>query len=183
MPNSLYKANYCEENIWQLANRLTNPCQIIFISNEHRHVALWRQKGAPVGKVLVWDYHVVLFEKKDNTTICHDFDSRFAANSSATNYLEATFPSSMVVNEYFKPSFKVISKAEYIRYFSSDRSHMFEGGHWLSLPPEWPCIGRGNNLQQFVDIGDPQFGFVLSLTELLERLRSGQTLDEASKNG
>ena len=65
-----YQPFYCEENIWQLAQRadlFAGPCEVVVIvgprsasgRNEPR-VACWFQRAAAEGEPVLWDYHVVL---------------------------------------------------------------------------------------------------------------------------
>ncbi|TDL27583.1 hypothetical protein BD410DRAFT_713906 [Rickenella mellea] len=64
-----YTANYCEENIYLLAQSFSNEnavreqwdIYVVFISNETKTVALWRHKYDD--SVVVWDYHVILILK------------------------------------------------------------------------------------------------------------------------
>jgi len=172
-----YTANYCEENIWHLAQSLKAHCRVVFISNSDRQIAMWHQKGATSNQPLVWDYHVVLFEHSGPTILCHDFDSRLGRPIRAEDYLLASFPHQESVNPVYHPRFKLIDKADYLAHFASDRSHMQKDGEWLSEPPAWPCIGGGsaNTLQQFIDSDDERFGRNYSLEQLLKEL-SGSLL-------
>ena len=170
----LYCANFCEENIWQLARKIDNPCQVVFISNPNRQVALWQQQSAPVGQPVVWDYHVILLEQRYTKVLCHDFDSRLAYALPAVNYLAESFPRGDKVKPHYQPRFKLIDKDRYLRGFASSRQHMRRGHQWLSPPPHWACIGvsatQPDNLQQFIDSNDTQWGSCYSLPALLTKL-------------
>lgn len=172
---SNYCANYCEENIWQLAKQIDNPCLIIFISNPDRQVALWQQQAAPPGQPLVWDYHVTLFEQRDTQILCHDLDSRLNSPLPAIDYLTATFPQLKNLPPQYQPHFKLIEKHRYLSGFASNRQHMRDNQQWLSPPPNWPCIGisptQPDNLQQFIDSNDERWGECYLLAGLLGELR------------
>lgn len=87
-----YTANYCEENIYLLAQELTTDPDapdafVVFISNPSRSVLLLNQKAAqsPQGYV-VWDYHVILVtvgrrpeETGDLEVLVWDFDTRLGS--------------------------------------------------------------------------------------------------------
>ena len=169
-----YCANFCEENIWQLAQHIDNPCRVVFISNPNRQVAFWQQQSAPLGEPLIWDYHVVLFEQRSSQVLCHDFDSRLSSGLAAVDYLSASFPQADNVMPQYQPIFKLIDKDRYLNGFASSRQHMRRDQQWLSPPPSWPCIGfsanRSDNLQQFIDSNDKQWGECYSLTALLATL-------------
>lgn len=179
--SSRYCANFCEENIWQLAQQIDQPCQVVFISNPDRQVAFWQQQAAPLGEPLVWDYHVVLFEQRSGQTLCHDFDSRLISPLSAVDYLTASFPEPHRVMPLYQPRFKLIEKERYLSGFASSRQHMRRDRQWLSPPPNWPCIGISNNqadnLQQLIDCDDKRWGACYSLPALLKKLRGRATPD------
>jgi hypothetical protein len=166
-----YCANFCEENVWHLADQ----CQkrgikswVVFISNSLRQVAIWQQRSAPVAQPLVWDYHVVLLKQSDPVLLCHDMDSRLAANLPLEDYLRAAFPLADELADDFQPRFKVIDSDDYLSQFSSDRRHMNKEDQWLSPPPAWPCIGEGHNLEAFIDTADSRYGKLYDLTQLLD---------------
>ena len=70
----------------------------------------------------------------------------------------------------------------YLKYFSSDRSHMYnkDTGEWNAPPPEYACIQSGpSNLRHYVTMSDSReglvkgntkdvFGVVMTLAELNE---------------
>jgi len=116
--NSIYTSCYCEENIYLLGQALhTDPtftgssprweAYAMFISNEHKSVALWCQKAAQED-VIVWDYHVVLVLKSstlprtgsndastpepNSMSWVYDFDTRLPIPCSVHDYMMKTFP-------------------------------------------------------------------------------------------
>ena len=177
-----YCANFCEENIWQLAKQTDNPCHIVFISNPCRQVAFWQQQSAPPDQPLIWDYHVILLERRNQQILCYDLDSRLASPLLAIDYLIASFPDPKSINRQYQPHFKVISKQCYLQNFASNRQHMRQNQQWLSPPPAWPCIGinqnQPDNLQQFIDSNNSQWGERYSLLALLTELSKATPFTE-----
>src|SRR5262245_31338166 len=117
--------------------------QVVFISNRDRACAMWKQRA---GDPIVWDYHVVLHCQ----WLIYDYDSRLGSPVPLHRWIEGTFP--IQVPPFFAPMFRVIDAARFLEVFASDRSHMRSEEGWQRLPPEWPTIGSGMNLMQFVDM-------------------------------
>lgn len=175
-PDALYTSCYCEENIYLLAQTFRNQLQheeevfpwdiyVVFISNDNKTVALWRQKARK--EIVVWDYHVILVLRprlatcsSDNedcpvNTAKHeawiyDFDTRLAVPSSAGSYMADTFPylfqTEFELNDQHESLFRVIEANVFLDHFASDRSHMIlrkdvEGRIiYSSPPPTYPPI-------------------------------------------
>ena len=79
-----------------------------------------------------------------------------------------------------KPMFRVLSAADYVEHFLSDRRHMKTAYSWNAPPPNWPLISQtSSNLERFTDMEDQEFGQVLSATELID-LKSGKQLEDAA---
>jgi protein N-terminal glutamine amidohydrolase len=173
-----YTPFYCEENIWQLAQERVNG-SAVFISNATRQVACFSQKRAhQPDEPMVWDYHVVWLEEGASgatataTATVWDFDSTLGLVTPAQVYLAETF---RPVRAAFAPMFRLVAKADFVRDFASDRSHMkCADGSYQAAPPPWPCIGESEkppNLAEFLrmDVSADAPGDVLSLDALLAR--------------
>ncbi len=156
-----YQPFWCEENVWHLVGRDdlgAGPRSVVFVSNANRQVALWQQKASrePDGLV-VWDYHVVLRVG----AMLWDLDTQLPCPVAAARWIEETF---RPVDEPYAPRFRVVSAADYLRTFASDRSHMRdEHGRWRAPPPPWPTIGEGHTLPRFIDMTDRFVGEVMDL--------------------
>ena len=164
-----YQPFYCEENIFQLARgpRVTAPAGALFITNRARAVAMTGQRGGArgqAGDVLVWDYHVVLLTTGGRPEVW-DPNSTYGAPVLASGYLNMSFPQG--VPQEYRPRFRFVPRAQFLRDFRSDRRHMktIDGG-WLKPPPSWPVAGPGHTLERFLDLDDPWGGQVMSMQEL-----------------
>lgn len=78
-----YTAQYCEENIYLLAKSLHSEGRddrqsyAVFISNPHRHIALFNQRASQAPHLpVIWDYHVVLLSAED----CQMLDGDLTVN-------------------------------------------------------------------------------------------------------
>jgi hypothetical protein len=175
-PPHLYHPFYCEENIYLLCRDLsgtggevsaggdagddrgTEDGEVIIITNPARTCAMARQKAAPPGDMIIWDYHVILH--RDG--FIYDFDSRLGFRSPAREYIGLSFPPA--TPPALRPLFRLITARTWLKEFSSDRRHMRgPGGEWLKLPPPWPPLrgpgARGpHELARILDCGDETFG-------------------------
>ena len=81
-------------------------------------------------------------------------------------YFEASFPPTTRDR-----LFNVVPGAEYIKSFSSDRSHMLDNqGNYISPPPEWEPIWNGeDSLQLLINMHGP---YVLTEREFVEFITS-----------
>ena len=101
-----YKACYCEENIYKLAesrlDRDTNRGYVVFISNESKQIPIWSQKKGicneyGVRDCVVWDYHVVYMcyhinqDSSSEELYIYDFDTVLPFPCSASNYCQNSF--------------------------------------------------------------------------------------------
>ena len=150
-----YQPFYCEENVWHLAAEMRGRgARVVFISNENRVCALWKQR---VGDPVVWDYHVVLW----CDGMIYDRDSRLPCPVALEDWIAGTFP--IPLPEHFAPLFRVVDADRFLDVFASDRSHMRTEKGWQKPPPPWPPIGAGMNLMQFVDMRGEYEGVVVDL--------------------
>ncbi len=93
----------------------------MFISNPGKSVLLCKQKaGKGARKFVVWDYHVIaLFKDENNDFYVWDFDSTMESPIRASEYLQQTFPSDIVLRKEFIPKFRIIQGQNFLDYFSS----------------------------------------------------------------
>ncbi len=154
MTQAPYQPFYCEENAWQLAQRIERGW-VWLITNRARTVAMLHQRaGDPV---VVWDYHVVVV---DDDRVVHDPDTTLAPGVRAAAYLDACFPVGVFAPAY-APAFRVFDIATYRAQFCSDRSHMLDDeGAYRAPPPPWLPIRpeRGNCLSRWLDLDEPTPG-------------------------
>lgn len=141
MVNSFdYTACYCEENIWRLCTRSQaggRAQKVVWISSLSGVCPLWHQRASTTADQPVWwDYHVILLVLSDRWRVW-DLDTRLALPEAAGDYLLSTFHNTGQI----EPLFRVMDADYYLRFFSSDRSHMKdEHAEWLASPPEWDLI-------------------------------------------
>ena len=169
---------YCEENIWQLCGdpRAAGEEQrVALVSNPQRQVALWFQRAADeVGLPVIWDYHVVLFVLRGGRWWASDLDCVLGAPLAAERWLQATFAGTAELPASFAPRFRWIAADTYRERLATDRRHMrADDGGWLALPPDWPTIGVGSNLMDWVDLERTGPGEVLDLATLRQRIDIG----------
>jgi protein N-terminal glutamine amidohydrolase len=157
-----YTPHFCEENIWKLAQALiTQGCdpetlQVLFLSNRKRQVALAWQKMSPPGRLLVWDYHVILQAVMNEELYVFDFETRLGFPCQAEWYFRKTLPEVLVLLRDLRPSVRIIPAATYLEQFCSDRSHMLgevEPEDFPSWPPICPAEkGRRIMLAEYRDM-------------------------------
>ncbi len=165
-----YAPYYCEENIWHLCQENDfRPFdrKVVLISNARRQCALWNQRARMgLGEPVLWDYHVVMFFYRDGWQV-FDLDTLLDVPTPAAKYIECTF-GDPPAPEGFRPMFRVIDADDFVRVFSSDRSHMLTAdGRWQVEPPRWPaivCKGR-SNLMDLIDMQNQSLGTVMDLPQ------------------
>lgn len=140
-----YTPRFCEENIWKLAQGLISQAidpdalQVVYLSNRKKEVALAWQKLAPPGRLLVWDYHVVLLAAINDELYVFDFESRLGFPCQAEWYFSKTLPEALVLLRDFWPAVRMIPASSYLERFCSDRSHMIDEVEPEEFP-SWPLI-------------------------------------------
>jgi hypothetical protein len=166
-----YQPFYCEENAYLRVAGDARPggdCAL-FVTNARRQVAVFEQRLAPPGEPVLWDYHVVAVSRATHTVV--DPDSRLEVPCELERYLAAAFPPLPPRLAAYAPRFRLVSAAELVATFASDRRHMrVEGGAYREPPPPWPPIGEGHTLDRYLDLADPIAGEVLSLDGLRRAL-------------
>ena len=144
-----YTAFFCEENIWQLVNSITPELlgnfTVLFLTNESKSIALMNQKAAKGQTHIIWDYHVILHDLKQE--VIFDYDSTLCMPSPLEEYFEKTFGRQDDYLSNFRTAILAISATQYLEEFSSDRKHMIDmEGQQVSPFPEWPKIDQEGSL-------------------------------------
>jgi hypothetical protein len=151
-----YASQYCEENVWHLCQELRFQGlekYVLIISNPLRACAFWQQRTTNVPQLQVWDYHVVLLVC-DSAWFVWDLDSLLSLPVPMRLYLDETFSHRRLELTLYAPRFRIIEASEYVKRFSSDRSHMRnKNGDWLAPQPAWsPILKEGVcSLPQLID--------------------------------
>jgi len=163
-----YAPYYCEENVWHLCQEKEfRPYDrnVVIISNENHSCALWHQRaGIAPGEPIFWDYHVVLLYKNNGWKV-YDLDTDLPTPTPFADYLMETFKEGAVPEQY-RSMFRVIDADEFVKVFSSDRSHMLSAdGRWKVEPPSWPAIVRNgeSNLMELIDMRNKSIGQLMDL--------------------
>ena len=128
---------------------------VVFISNEQRCVPFFRQRAKPEtfpSEYVCWDYHVIVLRtttKEDHDGCCTlseilDIDTWLKpCPCPIDEYINGSFPyannnnNDCNNNPQYLPCFRVIPAEEYLKYFYSDRHHMYKDGEWLAPPPTY----------------------------------------------
>lgn len=140
-----YTAYFCEENIWWLASSLVgrgvDPSQlsVLLFSNPDQHVLMAKQRAAPAGELLAWDYHVVLEVRADTGREILDFDTRLGFSTPWASYFRHSFLPQEQIPELYRAWVRPIAAGDYLRHFYSDRSHMI-GKLGVQAFPDYPII-------------------------------------------
>lgn len=157
---------FCEENVWHLlqAVDVPRPAAALFVTNRVRAVAMWGQRQGPPDPV-VWDYHVVVLCPAAGLVI--DLDDRRRAAWWVGDWLANTFRPG---EAHAAPWFRRVADGDFLRTFSTDRSHMADAaGRPLRPLPPWPPPFQpalGMTLQRFLDLDDPIAGEIIDAASL-----------------
>lgn len=166
-----YQPFYCEENIWHLCQHpdYLNG-HVVFIASYGDYLPMLCQQGCDnPGELIFWDYHVVLL----NHGNIYDFNTTLPFASKAADYFSQSFIDENMMSPLQVPMFRVIPTNEFVATFKSDRSHMKTTDGWSAEPPDWPLICETtSNLDRFADMGDLEFGQVLTASDLLDVIAS-----------
>lgn len=162
-----YAPYFCEENVWHLAQeRAGQPGErlAVFVLGAEPlrpAVAVWGQRAAAGAPFVIWDYHVVLFERPGPQAGWQvwDQDSTLGIPIDASRWLDGSFAQPL---PGLAPRFRVLGADDFLRAFSSDRRHMLAAdGTELHPFPPWPPIldAEGRHLlPRFIDASDPFLG-------------------------
>jgi len=153
-----YQPYYCEENIWWLCAEPppgASIAQVIFVGSASGACPIAEQRAGGADGLVWWDYHCIGL---DHERRVWDLDSRLPLPVAARTWLDRSFPRAAELPTQRRPGFRVVSSADYLQGFRSDRRHMRSSdGGWLHPPPPWPCIGVDrsapvSNLAAFCDL-------------------------------
>lgn len=142
---------------------------VIFISNLVQKTPIWMQKmSTNVLRPVFWDYHVIFCLKESSTEsaeslegnntssnlVIFDFDTTLPFPISLHTYIRNSIKPHLVLSQDIEQRFHVITEADFIAYFSSDRSHMINSKVEF---PFWPVIkgtksGLDMNLSSYTDM-------------------------------
>lgn len=141
----------------------------VFITNPLQTTYIRYQKSGKPNKhgLVIWDYHVIfLIKLQDNAVFVYDLDSSLDFPCEFNEYFHKALGFQMKdkPNTYFR----VCESGLFLKEFSSDRSHMIRNGEYLMRPPDWGCIGKGNNFPRYLDLEDVTFGKVMNEREFYE---------------
>lgn len=168
-----YQPFYCEENAWWLcAEPALGPGErlVVFLLSRAGRCPLLHQRAAPPGRLIAWDYHVVVV---DGQCRVWDLDSRLPLPCPGPDWLDRTFALAGQLPAIYAPRLRLIPASEYRSGFASDRSHMRDRrGRLQHPPPPWPPIGEGMTLGTYLDPEAPRPGQLLDFSEARHRLRA-----------
>lgn len=172
----LYKAFYCEENIWQLAREPRFAgAEVSVITNPEGTALLWSQRaGSPPDGAVVWDYHVILVAPREGGGHeVWDLDTVLGCPVDFERYFAMTFGDPARVPQRYRPWFRVMPAERYGALLGSDRGHMRdEAGGWRQPPPPWEPPGGPVALMELLDLSRPEPGEVLDVGRWWGRYRA-----------
>ncbi|KAM4705637.1 protein N-terminal glutamine amidohydrolase [Rhinophrynus dorsalis] len=181
-----YTSCYCEENIWKLCEYIRDhgprPLEeffVVFISNDHRMIPIWKQQCRKGDEPVIWDYHVILLHVSGDENFIYDLDTVLPFPSSCDSYIREALRSDSQMHVEFRRKLRVVQADEFLKTFASDRSHMKDSsGNWTKPPPPYPCIQTADstmNLNDFISM-NPQVGWgtVYTLAEFTQRFGKHQ---------
>jgi len=166
----LYQPSYCEDNIWHLCQheQLKNSHVIFIASKDDSFPMLCQRITDEPHTPIFWDYHVILLVQGETNQIL-DFDTSLPFNNDVASYFADSFIDNNLLTADLIPLFRVVAASDYVRMFSSDRSHMQSESGWLAPPPDWtPIVKSENNLSEFIDMNNEKLGEVLPYDEILK---------------
>lgn len=168
----VYRHLHLTDMMNERRNTITNY-YVVFVSNRRKCCPFFQQRAEPKPdgsskkmEYVCWDYHVIVIRCINNTeddygegegtvkkvktkTEVLDIDTWLPYPCPIDEYLAGSFPHAMNSNpqcdpEYL-PFFRVVSAQNYLKYFYSDRMHMYnkERGEWLAQPPNYAPIMNG----------------------------------------
>jgi hypothetical protein len=100
-----------------------------------------------------------------------DLDSLLSLPVPMRQYLDETFCHRRFERTLHAPRFRIIEASEYVKSFSSDRSHMRDkNGDWLAPPPAWsPILKEGGcSFPQLIDFRPGMMPESLTLSRVYE---------------
>jgi len=145
----LHQPYYCEENVWHLLPHAPASAWALFIRAPEGPVWMTSQRAAERGRVIGWDYHVVVLLNEASPQIA-DLDSYADFPCSLDQYLQESFP--VEAPPPSRPWFRPVPKPTYRSELRTDRRHMKRAsGSWIHPPPPWPPLTPGkHNLEAWL---------------------------------
>lgn len=178
--NLKYTALFCEENIWHLTDSLIrqgvkeSDLHIVFISNTKQQVAIFNQKSGNDNHPVIWDYHVVLLRKTTHDYVIYDFDTVVAFETIAEQYLSLSFPKEKHIAPAYQAQFRLIKAQNFLKGFSSDRSHMLGIIDTKRFPTDEPIQAKEDqsaiHLHQFINFSVPIYNDNILAINIFENL-------------
>ncbi|BFZ53661.1 hypothetical protein PYCC9005_000690 [Savitreella phatthalungensis] len=146
-----YASQYCEENIYHLANDLLTmdgdvDASVVFISNRLRRVPFFStvKHATTPDRPLIWDYHVILVTHSEcGVAQVFDFDASTVFPTPWQVYRSVVLRTHLPLLEDFRRMYRVIPARRFLETFASDRSHMLDpcgDGTYFAPIPNWPLI-------------------------------------------
>ena len=173
----VYTSCYCEENVWKLCQKVFQEkpehltrCKAVFLSNKRKAIPLWRQKAGQDENFVMWDYHVIFLEETELGTRVYDLDTTLPFPVEFETYLSEAICDESNFKDEFKRKFRVISAANFLKLFASDRSHMLDqSGNYLKPPPDYEpikTVDSLNNIDDFISMETSNnYGTVMDLSQ------------------
>jgi hypothetical protein len=163
-PGFRYQPFYCEENAWWLcAEPALGPGErwVIFVASRAGRVPMLEQRAAAPGRLIAWDYHVVVADAAGRVW---DLDTRLPLPTAGLCWLAVSFALADRLPTIYAPRLRIVAAEEYRRDFASDRGHMRDStGRWRHPPPSWPPLGSGMTLPRYLDAQSSEPGILLDL--------------------
>ena len=134
---------------------------MIFLTSPGGLVPILEQRAAPPGRLIAWDYHVVVSDAQGRVW---DLDSRLPLPSPGLEWLARSFALAPRLPPRYAPRLRLVPAELYRRGFASDRSHMRDKkGRWRRPPPPWDPIGSGMTLPAYLSPEAPEPGLLVDL--------------------
>ena len=139
-----YTPYFCEENIWWLARELcasgdsAERALVCLFSNTDGSIAVLNQRAALPGRVMAWDYHVVLACPAETGFVVFDLDTVLPFPSPWPEYFRSTFPEQARLPRRWRSWVRLIPVRSFLERFCSDRSHMIGHLPHNEFPPYPP---------------------------------------------
>lgn len=155
--------------------------QVLFISNHHRTVPLWKQKSGRGDLPVVWDYHVILLRSGPGLEpFIFDLDSVLDFPCSLQEYSTLALRSDDDLHPQYHRMIRSVPAELFLQKFSSDRSHMKKpDGSWSMPPPSYPPIQTpeaSSNLDSFIQMKQDQgLGRVQTLQDFMVQFNPDHT--------
>ena len=150
---------------------------VIVLSNANKTFPIWFMKNASEpGGLVVWDYHVIAVERReqDGEEVVWDLDCALGFGIPFHSWATKSLRPGTQLREQYHQMFRVVSAADYLAGFASDRSHMRDAtGEFKMPPPPQPCIvaksGETHTLPKWWDMThkEPGYGKVHDVKGLL----------------